>query len=229
MRTVLFSLVFLFSLTVKASVVSFPENLIVESINGIEQSGHFFAQETRIELAAGNHVLVLKYQDLFDGDDDHTKVRSKPFVVLFTLTSVQAKENITASTPSLDELSDAKRFAKNPKIKLVNASGKQISAINQSLLSFNAANKFQQLSNVNQAKDAHSANSASKHTIIANTDGSTRLKTAVATPTLSNIACKENDSRLEQLKCLWNLSSQSEQEAFVYFVLAQQQAALNTK
>jgi hypothetical protein len=215
MRLALPSLIFLMSFYLNANVITFPENIIVISVNDVEQSSHFFARETKLDLAVGNHVLVLKYQDLFDGDDDHTKVKSKPFVVLFTLdASIATNELITAETPHLDELKQAKQFAKNPKIKLLTQSGREISSVNQSLLTFNAQGRFTPSISAVETRQ------------IVNIDTNIKkvLPEACKTPKLSDF---------EQLKCLWKKTSKVEQQAFIYFILAEQQTLIealsNTK
>ena len=213
MSKILFSLILLISVTVNASVITFPESIIVVSVNGVEQPSHFFAQQTTVELAEGDHILVLKYQDLFEGDDDHTKVKSKPFVLIFTLSQAQANNAINvASTPILDELKLAKSFAKSPKVSLMDENSNEINSINESLLSFNAKSKFKQLT----ATKTHSANSK----VVNNSAIVARMN--IAAKKVCNNNEVENNSQLEQLKCLWQTSNKAEQEAFIYYILEQQ-------
>lgn len=210
MSKILFSLILLISVTVNASVITFPESIIVVSVNGVEQPSHFFAQQTTVELAEGDHILVLRYQDLFEGDDDHTNVKSKPFVLIFTLSQAQANNAINVATPILDELKSAKSFAKSPKVSLMDENSNEINSINESLLSFNAKSKFKQLT---AAKIANSK-------VVNNSASVARMKTAVKKACNSNEV--DNNSQLEQLKCLWQTSNKAEQEAFIYYILEQQ-------
>lgn len=210
MNKILFTLILLISATVNASVITFPESIIVVSVNGVEQPSHFFAKQTTVELAEGDHILVLKYQDLFEGDDDHTKVKSKPFVLIFTLSKAQANSAINVATPILDELKLAKRFAKSPKVSLMDENSNEINSINESLLSFNAKSKFKQLTATKTANSKVANNNA----IIASMN------------TAAKKACSGNEveinSQLEQLKCLWQSSNKAEQEAFIFYILEQQ-------
>lgn len=210
MSKILFSLILLISATVNASVITFPESIIVVSVNGVEQPSHFFAQQTIVELAEGDHILVLKYQDLFEGDDDHTNVKSKPFVLIFTLSQAQANNAINVVTPILDELKLAKSFAKSPKVSLMDENSNEINSINESLLSFNAKSKFKQLTATKTANSKVVNNSA----IVARMN--------IAAKKVCNSNEVENNSQLEQLKCLWQTSNKAEQEAFIYYILEQQ-------
>ncbi len=221
MRSVLLCLIFLMSFNVNASVIIFPENIIVVSVNGVEQSTTFFASETQLDFAAGSHVVVLKYQDLFEGDDDHTKVKSKPFVVLFTLNELLTrKEKITVVPPNLDDLKQAKAFAKRPKVKLLTESGDEIASVNQSLITFNAQGKFVQLAN------------NTKSTILS--DNATANSQINHKDSLRRVSCSNNElragevSNLERLKCLWQKANKVEQESFIDYVFAQQQAVIPT-
>lgn len=210
MSKILFSLILLISVTVNASVITFPESIIVVSVNGVEQPSHFFAQQTTVELAEGDHILVLKYQDLFEGDDDHTNVKSKPFVLIFTLSQAQANNAINVATPILDELKLAKSFAKSPEVSLMDENSNEINSINESLLSFNAKSKFEQLTVPKTAK----SNVVNNSTIVAHMN--------IAAKKACNGNEVENNSQLEQLKCLWQTSNKAEQEAFIYYILEQQ-------
>ena len=220
MRSILLFLICLMSFNISANVIIFPENITVLSVNGIEQSNNFFARETQIEFSTGNQVVVLKYQDLFEGDDDHTNVKSKPFVVLFNLSeSLNAKDRITVVTPNIEELSQAKAFAKNPKVKLLMGSGKEIASVNQSLIKFNAQGQF--------AKLAHNKSAKLNDNVIANSQTSNKHN-------MLKEKCPENGqqapdvSNIGRLKCLWNKANKAEKEAFIYYVLAEQQSVIQT-
>jgi uncharacterized protein YccT (UPF0319 family) len=221
MRLALIFFTFLMSFSVNASVIIFPENIIVVSVNGIEHSSSFFTRETQLDFPIGKHVVVLKYQDLFEGDDDHTKVKSKPFVVLFSLDESSASDDeISVVTPNLDELKQAKMFAKSPKIKLFAENGDEITTVNQSLIKFNAQGQFVKLANDTKSdilSDNVTANSQINHK---------RSTRKVSCCNINQESGEESD--LERLKCLWKKTNKAEQEAFIYFVLAQQQAAIQS-
>lgn len=221
MRSILLFLICLTSFNVSANDIIFPENITVLSVNGIEQSNNFFARETQIEFSTGNQVVVLKYQDLIEGDDDHTNVKSKPFVVLFTLSeSLNAKDKIMVVTPSIEELSQAKAFAKNPIVKLLMGNGEEIASVNQSLIKFNAQGQFAKLAHNNQSAKLNDS-------VIANNQTS-NMHNMFKEKCPYNGQQAHNVSNIGRLKCLWNKASKAEKEAFIYYVLADQQSVIQT-
>ena len=204
---------------VHASVLTIPDNIIVLSVNGEEQVNSFFAKETQLTLEQGEHVLVLKYQDFFEDWDDHTKVTSKPFIALFTLSKTQLQNStLIMKTIVLEELAQAKRFAKNPHVVISTAQGKEIKVFNQSLIAFNAQVRFSQLTN------SDSNDEGEKMAGVATVENTERVNAEVCTSNQGHIS---ELSRLARLKCLWHASSKMDQEAFVYFILANQQQRLN--
>ncbi len=204
---------------VHASVLTIPDNIIVLSVNGEEQVNSFFAKETQLTLEQGEHVLVLKYQDFFEGWDDHTKVTSKPFIALFTLSKTQLQNStLIMKTLVLEELAQAKRFAKNPHVVISTLQGKEIKVFNQSLIAFNAQARFSQLTN------SDSNDEGEKMASVATVENTERVNAEVCTSNQGHIS---ELSRLARLKCLWHASSKMDQEAFVYFILANQQQRLN--
>ena len=64
----------LMSTNVLASELIFPEMYEVLKVNGTAYKGSFFEQESRLSLPAGKHVVLYRYNELFEGDDDHVKL-----------------------------------------------------------------------------------------------------------------------------------------------------------
>lgn len=221
MSKVIIILLMTLAFNVHASVLTIPDNIIVLSVNGEEQVNSFFAKEIQLTLEQGEHVLVLKYQDIFEGWDDHTKVTSKPFVALFTLSKAQLQNStLIMKTIVLEELAQAKRFSKNPHVVISTAQGKEIKVFNQSLIAFNAQLRFSQLTNSNP----NSNDEGEKMTGVATVENIKLVNADICTSNQGHIS---ELSRLARLKCLWHASSQMEQEAFVYFILSDQQQRLN--
>ena len=118
----------------------------------------------------------------------------------------------------LEELAQAKRFAKNPHVVISTAQGKEIKVFNQSLIAFNAQVRFSQLTN------SDSNDEGEKMAGVATVENTERVNAEVCTSNQGHIS---ELSRLARLKCLWHASSKMDQEAFVYFILANQQQRLN--
>lgn len=180
---------------VKAQAVTLvvPERFIVLSVNDEEQPSNFFAQQTQLTLEKGEYILLLKYQDLFDGDDDHTTVKSKPFVVTFTITDQLPKQTVlTVESQLIDDVKQAKVFARKPTVSIVTNHGYKLTSQSQSLLRYQYQDKSENV--LNEKVNNTQANACD---LQASSDNS------------------------EKLKCLWLRSSKEEQEAFVYFILSQ--------
>lgn len=199
----LLSLLTLIALQTQAATLTLPETFTAVTVNDIEQPSHFFAKETVLELAQGNHTIIIEYKDLFDGDDDHTTVRSKPIVLLFSLSEQQAANaKLSLKTKPLLEVEDAKSFVKKPKITIVDQHNIEVKSIIESLTAFNsrrAFNAFEQNEERVQTKSR-----------------------AVIKKPKSICDVSNEQVSLAQLKCVWSKSSKADQEAFVHFILAQQ-------
>lgn len=113
-----------------------PEEFEVVRLNGEEYSAPFFSSATELYLPAGQNVLVLRYKELFDDDteDHHITVKSKPFILLF---SVGKEEKLKFSYPKQTDGEGAQQFAKAPSVRLVKSNGSAVPIITQSLATYN--------------------------------------------------------------------------------------------
>lgn len=96
-----------------------PELIQVLAIDGQERTGNFFgSRATTLELNAGEHVLSVRYSQIFQlGADDHDIIKSKPMAIRFNAEAGQ-RYALTVSPPKRYEA--AKEFAKQPDIRLIN-------------------------------------------------------------------------------------------------------------
>jgi uncharacterized protein YccT (UPF0319 family) len=106
-----------------------PDTIQILSIDGTEQPGALFgARKMTLKLTPGEHVLSVRYTQLFAlGADDHDIVKSPP--VAFRFTSQAGQEYRFQITPPKRH-DQAVQFAKQPDIKLVDvAGGREISGV----------------------------------------------------------------------------------------------------
>ncbi|QBY05812.1 DUF2057 domain-containing protein [Thalassotalea sp. HSM 43] len=131
----LLAMALLFSSALSATELVVPDTFSVLRVNGEEHSTSFFARESKVTLEPGQNVVVLKYSELFDDDmeDHHTTIRSKPFILLF---SIAGDEQLTFSYTKPIDSDSAKLFAKDPQVQLIDSQGKAIAMVNQSLASY---------------------------------------------------------------------------------------------
>ena len=115
---------FLFcSFSVSATKLSVENSLMVKEIDNKIVSQGFLSQTTTFELSKGDHVVVLKYKDVYENLDfgDEELVESPLFVVKF---STNNETKVTINTPKIRNLNVAKHYAKMPKV-LVNDNEKK--------------------------------------------------------------------------------------------------------
>ena len=83
---IIFSLLLsLASLSTFAAELVLPPEFIVMRVNGEEYSTSIFLSDTKVNLPAGQNVLVLQYAEMFEEDlsDNTITVKSKPFTCCF--------------------------------------------------------------------------------------------------------------------------------------------------
>lgn len=119
MRVIFFFMSYLISLFTIASTLTVPAPFEVLKVDGKAYSADFFASTQQIYLSSGQHVIELRYKELFDDfdHDDHTIIKSEPFVVVFTMST----EALYLIAQKNKDESSAKAFAENPVINLVDS------------------------------------------------------------------------------------------------------------
>jgi uncharacterized protein YccT (UPF0319 family) len=95
-----------------------PELIQIMAIDGQERTGNFFGSRAMtLDLSAGEHVLSVRYSQLFQlGADDHDIIKSKPMAIRFTAEAGKTYQ-LNVNPPKRYEA--AKEFAKQPDIRLV--------------------------------------------------------------------------------------------------------------
>lgn len=96
-----------------------PENIHILSIDGQEQGSHFFGSRAHLKpLSVGEHVLTVRYAQLFNlSADEHDIVKSAPITLRFMAQAGQHYQ-LTVNPPKHHD--DAVAFAKKPDIQLLN-------------------------------------------------------------------------------------------------------------
>lgn len=134
---IIFSLLLsLASLSTLAAELVLPPEFIVMRVNGEEYSTSIFLSDTKVNLPAGQNVLVLQYAEMFEEDlsDSTITVKSKPFILLF---SVGPNEQLSFSFAKPKDQQSASIFAKQPVVSIKQRNGQALALINQSLASYN--------------------------------------------------------------------------------------------
>ncbi|MBQ4813864.1 DUF2057 domain-containing protein [Pseudoalteromonas luteoviolacea] len=118
-------LVALFSGISVSGEVNFPEELLPLQVNDTEIEHSFFNKVRTLDLPAGVHRIKVKYSDLFELDyDEHEVVDSAPFWVEVELRDGDYQVRFEA----IEDVEQARRFAKSPSIWLQAKQGEKVSA-----------------------------------------------------------------------------------------------------
>lgn len=140
-----------------------PEIIQILSIDGKEQNSTFFgSRDRKQQLTAGEHVLSVRYSQLFNlTADEHDIIKSKPLALRF-VAETGKNYQLIADAPKRYEA--AKEFAKNPTIRLVDkTTGNSQSAVliksyAEASLVDTIGKAFQNASDENQAATSNSNN-----------------------------------------------------------------------
>lgn len=176
-----------------------PDIYQLIKVNGQAVSSDFFSSETVVDLKVGRNIVVLKYSELFEDDDndDHATIKSDPQIVLFTI----ATHNInkySVIAPPIDNDKQARIYAQSPHIRIVSTdknSGKQreLNLLSKNLTEFEAEIAFQKMEQLEMSSLINS-----KHTI-----ESTNNATTI--------------NALEKLKLWWAQADEKQKKQFIDF------------
>ena len=100
------------------ALLEVPELVQVLSIDGQEGYSNFLGGRSRVqELSVGEHVLSVRYTQLFNlNADEHDILKSKPMAIRFV---AEAGKTYQLSVSPPKRYDAAKEFAKQPDIKLI--------------------------------------------------------------------------------------------------------------
>ncbi|WDD96998.1 DUF2057 domain-containing protein [Thalassomonas actiniarum] len=120
-----------------AGNLSLPKEITVVSINGQPYQNSFFASDSDISLTPGQQLLVLEYKDIFENyeDDDHTKITSEPYVVIFT---VGEQDELTLKLPKIADEEQARDFADRFNVTLHDTLNREHPVFIQDLMKYKA-------------------------------------------------------------------------------------------
>nr|WP_274054984.1 DUF2057 family protein [Thalassomonas haliotis] len=126
-----------FSGSVFAGNLQLPKEITVVSINGQPYQDAFFASDTSIPLTQGQQLLVLEYKDIFENyeDDDHTKITSEPYVVIFT---AGEQDELILKLPKIADEEQARNFANKFNVTLLDGANREHPAFIQDLMKYKA-------------------------------------------------------------------------------------------
>lgn len=135
------------------AVLKSPEIVQILAIDGDEQPGGIFGSRAlKLPLTPGDHIVTVRYTQLFPlGSDDHDILKSPPVAFRF---KAEAGQTYTFSASPPKRYEAAKLFAKNPDIRLEESgsgqsiSGAVIKSLGQASLAESISRSFQSAEHV---------------------------------------------------------------------------------
>lgn len=93
-----------------AATVTVPNSIELSSVDG-----HAVNAPSNINVAPGEHLIALKYKDYFDmgADESGDWVNSN---ILYAKINVTHQQQITLSTPTINDVADAQAFVQQPQL-----------------------------------------------------------------------------------------------------------------
>jgi len=187
------------STQVLAVTVNVSDNLIVSEVNDKSVDNSFIGQKSSFDLNQGDHVLIVRYKDVFEDLDfaEERLVESQEFVVKFTITD---QEQLELSTIKIKNLVAAEKFSKSPKLKLKDGHDNQLNLTLEQVSAYKLARQ------VDIAVNSLASQQKSQ------TKNATSAVTAVATGQSEKTTIQI--SSLAMLKYWWQNASTDEKQRF---------------
>lgn len=185
-----------------AAELFIPSNIKLINVNGQEQSLRLFEQDEQVNLKTGKNVLQLQYQELFEDEDndDHSTIKSKVFVLIFEAD----KDNMfRLERPNFSDEEQARRFAKQPKLVLLDKDEKNVETFQQHLTDYLADLNFQKIAarmrQSSQKKQKEMLHKANKNKMEEHS---------------ANVQSPEQKMALDMLNYWWKKASPEQKQAF---------------
>lgn len=109
-----------FRTAAETAMIRLPEQVQVMALDGQEQTGSLLQRDQLLAVLPGEHVFSLRYVELFQiNSEEHEVVRSRQSALRFTAV---AGHEYRIEMDKQGSLEVARKFAKDPKFRLVDVS-----------------------------------------------------------------------------------------------------------
>ena len=193
-------------ITVKASAatLTITNNLIVRDLDDKAVEHGFLSKKQQLELTQGQHILVIKYKDVFEdltlGGD--ILVDTDYFVVKF---SVENQQEFFLSTSNVSDLASAERFVKSPELTLLDEHKQEVVLDLETLSDYKLG---KQVAKVVTTLSAPAVMSKSNGTTTSTTEDGQAFNNKVI----------NNVDTVPMLKYWWQKANKDEKENFLIFI-----------
>jgi uncharacterized protein YccT (UPF0319 family) len=228
-------IVFMSSPTAYAeSFLTVSDNLILKQVNDKDVDVGFFSTQNKINLVKGEHILLVKYKDVFEDLDfaEERLVESDLFIIKFRIKSDQI---LLLTTPAIKNLTAAEKFSRMPEVTITNQKGKSLVLDLMTYDDYKLAKKVNMAVNslvTSQASDLQTNQKNVKTTVVDKTsyDDSEVDAQAAANKEIDavdtninlnqafNNKVTNNIDTLPMLKYWWKKASDQEKQGFINFI-----------
>jgi len=192
------------TLNVNAAKLTITDNLIIRDIDDKAVEQGFFSTKQTVELAQGQHTLVIKYKDVFEDLDmgEERLVKSDYFVVKF---NVENQQTLFLSTINISDLAEAERFVRTPELTLIDEHDKVL------ILALEKLSDYELSKQVTKVVTTLSA------PVVVTQNNSQTTNMNKETQDFNQKVINEVDA-VPMLKFWWHKASKNEQEDFLLFI-----------
>lgn len=199
-------------MTSLANTLNVSDNLIVSEIDNKTIEQGFFGNKNTFPISLGEHAIIVHYKDVFEDLNfaEDRVVKSKDFVVKFTLLE---QGQFTLNTTNINNLAEAERFSKNPKLTLTDQQNNSVALTLENVADYKIAQQ------VNKAVSSYVNKQAIqeyKSLQKEETSEKTTVSTGGQQETSSNTLIQIN--ALPMLKYWWKNASTDEKKHFKDFL-----------
>lgn len=192
------------SLNVSAATLTISDNLVIRDIDNKSVEQGILSKTQVFQLIQGEHILVLKYKDVFEDLEfgEERLVKSDYFVVKF---SVKNQQELLLSTSNIHDLAAAERFIKSPELNLLDEHKQEVALELETLNDYELA---KQVTKVVTSLSAPAVISQNNNKIT----NTTKNKQTFSTQVMNNVDI------VPMLKYWWQKASKNDKESFLLFI-----------
>lgn len=189
--------------------LNIPESFNIIFVDKKKYGASLYSGDTKMGFLPGSHQLLIMYKEFWETPgDEHDRIESKPISITFNVEAGQ-QYRITYNGP--DNINDARSYAKNPSIDLINTASNTSVAAN---IEYNVYSRsfFENLFNEDDATTEKSAPLPTAE-IVSPTPPTPTLAAPKASSS-TDTAETEDSRALEMLKYWWETASDNQKKAF---------------
>ncbi|TYK66954.1 DUF2057 domain-containing protein [Colwellia echini] len=197
-----------------AATLTLSDNLVLRDIDDKPIEKSFFSQQQTFELPAGEHVIVIKYKDVFEDLElgEERLVSSDYFVVKFSFNSQQS---LALTTGNIKNLTAAELYVKSPVLTLRDENNRELPLVLETLNDYEMAKEVSKQLAISSTTSVAPTNVSPTTTL-----NSTQPKTISDNPSVNKVKTQVSPEvdAVPMLKYWWQKASKQQKASFMQFI-----------